>query len=208
HALLRIVDFPRGARKWVTMRRDGLRAEFVDRGGRCSRRFAPGDLLEIEIDRRGAGMPPLSGVRAVSRLDLQYGIPLSTLSVWLLDLVETGLADDDPHPELFRLIALLHTPTVADDPVGAWGELTFRVAQAYGVWDPGDVCACRRSGALLHCEDCAIRLGKSLKTTLGRYTVSVSQLVDVIEFVWNDQFGRRLRTASTIREYGQRGLLG
>lgn len=212
---LKRVPFPQGAHLWVCIDEGGWRREAVQRR---RQRWGPvvpvGEEVELRV-RRGRGKyAAIEGVESGGRWVVEDPVRY-TFAQWVAELVELGLHPEDPHPELYRLLAkqiATEAPTV---PPAYWGQMATEIMRIYGIWAPADRCpGCGAAppgepAATFGCPGCyPLPRQDVVLTVSGAWVVPLARWLDLVDEVYEQALHRRPNTSAFVRELGTRGLLG
>ena len=211
--LLRRRPFPRGNDLWVLLDRDGLRHEILAPTGRGLLQGLP-QLVEVELRlTRGRGrLPRIDGVERAPAPQPTDPVRFAH-QAWLAELTDIGLHLDDPHPELWPVLAAAGGAVGRPVP-DEWGASVVALGQIWGIWAPPQACpSCGaapdgRSAADLACADCR-PLGdrRPVLTRVGAWQMPLARLLDLVEAIWHEALHRRPEAGGLVRDLGRRGLL-
>ncbi len=211
--LLRRRAFPRGNDLWVLLDREGLRRELLAPTGRGLLQGLP-QLVEVELRlTRGRGrLPRIDGVEHAPAPQPTDPVRYAH-QTWLAELAEIGLHPDDPHPELWSVLAAAGAAALRPEP-NEWGASVVALGQIWGIWAPPDVCpTCGaapdgRPAADLACAACR-PLGdrQPVLTRVGAWQMPLARLLDLVEGIWQEALHRRPEAGGLVRDLGRRGLL-
>lgn len=211
--LLRRRPFPRGNDLWILLDREGLRREILAPAGRGLLHALP-QLVGLEL-RLKSGRGRLPRVDAVEQAPARRAVDPVRFAqqVWLAELAEIGLQPEDPHPELWPLLAAAGEATARPAPL-EWGAAAEALGRIWGIWAPPPRCpGCGaspdgRPAADLGCAACHPLGSRSpVLTCVGGWRMPLARLLDQIDGVWQEALHRRPEAGGLVRDLGRRGLL-
>lgn len=205
---IRKIVFPRSAALWVLLDRDGLRREVLERGEKQVRRVGHLERLMVNTEQTKAKYPIL--LSAESLQTSPTAPAWLAFDTWLAEMIDIGLAAEDPHPELFEYLNVLPRSQAAPTPQ-QWGQAALKIAAIFGIWTPPRFCACKNPagphGSKYFCGECITTIPDKFMTVCGDLHVPLALLLDDLDSAFTAAFDKPVGSANFVRELGKRGLL-